>query len=76
MGYKNLPAYVQRQIDQMLRPYQNYVQAYVDDIVIFLHTLEDHLKRLRQIFTFLAQNNISIKPTKTFIEYPLVHLLG
>lgn len=76
MGYKNSPSYVQRQIDRILRPYRHCARAYVDDIVIFSRTLEDHVRQLRQIFGVLRSNNISIKPTKAFIGYPSVQLLG
>lgn len=76
MGYKNSPAYVQRQIDRILRPYRGFARAYVDDIVIFSKTLEDHIRHLRQIFTTLGQNNISVKPSKAFLGYPTVQLLG
>ncbi len=74
--YKNLPAYIQRQIDRIQKPHRNCTRVYVDDIVIFSRFLEDHLKHLCQIFTPLAQNNISIKSINAFIGYPSVHLLG
>jgi hypothetical protein len=43
MGYKNSPPYVQRQMDRMLRPHQLYAKGYVDDIVVFSKTLDDHI---------------------------------
>ena len=76
MGYKNSPAYVQRQIDRLLRAYRKFARAYVDDIVIFSRTLEEHLSHLRQVFGKLVDVNVSIKPTKAFIGYPSVQLLG
>lgn len=76
MGYKNSPAYVQRQIDRLLRPHRGFSRAYVDDIVVYSKTLEEHLAHLRQIFTMLKTNNISIKPQKAFMGYPSVQLLG
>lgn len=76
MGYKNLPSYVQRQINQILRPYRHYARAYVDHIVVFSRTLKDHLRHLRQIFGVLRSNNISIKPAKAFIGYLSVQLYG
>ena len=76
MGYKNSPSYVQRQIDRILRPYRTFARAYVDDIVIFSKTLDEHVQHLRQVFSVLKQNNISVKPSKAFLGYPTVHLLG
>ena len=47
MGYKNSPAYVQRQIDRILRCFRSFTRAYVDDVVIFSRSLEEHLNHLR-----------------------------
>ena len=47
MGYKGLPPYVQRQTDAMLRPFKDFAKAFVDDIIIFSHTLQEHLNHLR-----------------------------
>lgn len=76
MGYKNSPAYVQRQIDRILREHRDYARAYVDDVVIHSATLEDHVKHLRAVFSLFAKYNISINPTKAFLGYPSVKLLG
>ena len=75
MGYKGSPPYVQRQTDALLRLYP-FAKAYVDDIIIFSHTLEDHLRHLRQIFDLFRQRRVSLSPTKSFIGYPSVTLLG
>ena len=76
MGFRNSPAYTQRQIDLLLRPVREFARAYVDDIVIFSRTLEEHEKHLHAVFSLLQKYNISIKPTKSFIGYPSVALLG
>ena len=76
MGFKNSPAYVQRQIDRLLRLHRKYARAYVDDIVVFSKTKEEHETHLRAVFSVLRDNNISIKSTKAFIGYPSVSLLG
>ena len=75
MGYKNSPAYVQRQIDRLLREYRHFARAYVDDIVVFSRTKAEHEAHLRKVFSVLGKNNISIKPTKAFLGYPSVSLL-
>ena len=43
MGYCNSPAYVQRQTDKLLREFKEFAKGYVDDIVIFSKTLQEHL---------------------------------
>jgi hypothetical protein len=75
MGYRNSPAYVQRQIDAMLRPY-DFARAYVDDVVVYSSSLEEHLRHLNEIFSLFKRMNIAIKPSKTFLGYPTIALLG
>ena len=76
MGYKNSPAYVQRQINRLLREHREYARAYIDDIVIFSATLKNHVRHLRAVFGLFAKYNIAINPKKAFIDYPSVKLLG
>ena len=76
MGYRNSPAYVQRMIDRILRPFRHFCRAYVDDIVIFSTSLEKHVKHLTQVFKALHTMNIHLAPDKAYPGYPSVHLLG
>jgi hypothetical protein len=50
MGFKNSVSYVQRQIDRVLHPYRDFARAYIDDVVIFSKTLDEHIAHLRQVF--------------------------
>ena len=76
MGYRNSPAYVQRMIDRILRPFRHFCRAYVDDIVIFSTSLEEHVKHLTMVFGALSDMNIHLAPAKAFLGYPSVQLLG
>lgn len=76
MGYKGSPPYVQRQTDAMLRPYKDFAKAFVDDIIVFSRTLAEHLSHLSQIFELFRRRRVSLSPTKSFIGYPSVTLLG
>ena len=76
MGYKNFPAYVQCQIDRLLWLYHDYIKAYVDDVVIFSKTLDEHLVHLWSVFSMFIKSGISIQPTKAYLVYPSVQLLG
>ena len=52
MGFKNSPAYVQRRIDIILCPFQEFARAYIDDIVIFSTSFEEHVAHLHCVFSF------------------------
>jgi hypothetical protein len=43
IGFKNSVSYVQRQINRILRPVRHFARAYIDDVVVFSKTLEEHL---------------------------------
>lgn len=76
MGYVNSIAYVQREIDNILRHVRDWARAYVDDIICGAKSLDNLLAKLRTLFKIFVAYNISIKPTKTFLNYPDVGLLG
>ena len=75
MKYKNSLAYMQKQIDRLLRFYK-FVKIYIDDIVIYFKTLKKHVVYLREIFDIFIVNNIFIKSQKIFVEYFIVYLLN
>lgn len=76
MDYINLIAYVQQEIDNILREVRAWARAYVDNIVCVTRSLPDLLDKLRVLFEIFLHYNISIKPTKSFLNYPDVGLLG
>lgn len=76
MGYRNSASYVQRQINWILRSCRAFARTYIDDIVIFLTNFQLYQEHLQAVFSILRANNIAIKPTKAFIGYPSVQLLG
>ena len=76
MGFRNSPAYVQRIIDRILRPFRHFCKAYVDDIMIFSSSLKEHINHLTQVFQTLAEMNIHLASNKAFLGYPSVRLLN
>jgi Reverse transcriptase (RNA-dependent DNA polymerase)/RNase H-like domain found in reverse transcriptase/Integrase zinc binding domain len=76
MGYRNSPAYVQRFMDKFLKKHASYCRAFIDDVVIYSNTFEEHRQHLDTIFGLFAQTGISIAPKKSFVGYPSVELLG
>ena len=76
MKYKNSFVYVQRRIDRLFRKFRKFVKTYVNDIVIFSRSKIKHETHLRDVFKILVENNVSIKSTKTFLNYFFVFLLN
>ena len=76
MGFINSITYVQREIDTILRAVRDWARAYIDDIICGATSVEDLLQKLRILFEIFVAKNISIQPTKTYLNYPDVGLLG
>lgn len=76
MGFKNSVLHIQRKMDEFLRPYRHFARCYIDDIIIFFKTVEEHFDHLRTVFRLFALLKITLEPKKSFLEYPSVTLLG
>ena len=76
MGYCGSGSYAQQKIDIILRGHEAYSKAYIDDIVIFLTLLEDHLQHLTTIFGLFVKHNVVLNPQKAYLRYPSITLLG
>lgn len=64
-GLKNAPSIFQRLMNTVLSGIQNYrCFVYLDDIVIHADTLENHNKRLKEVFEKLSTFNLKIQPDK------------
>ncbi len=60
----------------MLKNLQNIVKAYMNDIIIFFKTLNDHLHYFRKIFQRLWHYNVVLNFKKAFLNYSFIILLS
>ena len=72
MGSKKSPAHVQRFMDEILREHSDYAGAFIDDIIIFSDSAEEHLVHLDAIFRSFHEKNIALSAEKSFLAYPSV----
>src|SRR5438046_7725032 len=75
MSYKDSSSYTQQMMNSILCSYKHFVQVYINNIVIFSKTLEDHMEHLNIIFFLFDSMRISMKETKIYLEYPSIILL-
>ena len=48
---------------------------YLDDVIIFSPTVEEHLERLEAVFSRLKQHNLKLKPSKCeFLKCEVTYL--
>ena len=75
MRNRNSILYVQRQMNDILRAFRQFVKIYIDDVVIKSNSLKEHLTHLKIVFNLFVKFNIAIKLIKMFIDYSDVALL-
>jgi hypothetical protein len=76
-GLCNAPATCMRLVHKLLRKYlDKYCVAYLDDILIFTKTLEEHVKIVREILQILMDAGILLKPSKCEFHVTETEFLG
>lgn len=63
-GLQGAPATFQRLMDRVLHGVGDFAAAYLDDIVIFSETWEDHLTHVRSVLSRLQASGLTAKPSK------------
>ena len=63
-GLSNTPAVFQELMSVVLQGCNNFATAYLDDILVYSATLEEHLEHLSIIFDKLRQHKLKLKLKK------------
>ena len=63
-GLSGAPASFQRMIDRLIDGLQDFAAAYLDDLVVFSSTWEDHMQQLREVLQRLRKAGLTAKPSK------------
>ncbi len=76
-GLKNAPAVFQRTMDAVLAGVK-WVNClvYIDDVLIYSKSFEEHLKAIEEVFSRLVQHNFKLKPSKCDVLKPELLFLG
>ena len=76
-GLTGAPSTYQRLMECVLRNLTYKIcLIYLDDILVYSKTFEDHLSHLRQVFDRLRHANLKLKPSKCKFACPKVKYLG
>ena len=80
-GLTNAPAVFQRLMQQLLMPLNpkngvEFVNVYIDDVIVFSATLEEHLEHLKLVITRLVEAGLKLQPAKCHFAQAEVEYLG
>ena len=76
-GLCNAPGTFQRLMEMVLAGlHWSICLVYIDDIIIYGRTCEEHLERLEEVFKRLRQAGLKMKPSKCFLLQKRVRYLG
>lgn len=75
-GLKTCPATFQRTMDNVLRGLQGlHCMVYLDDIIVYSNSLEEHIRNLKAIFDRLRETNLKIQLDKSeFLRKEVLYL--
>ena len=75
-GLSQAPAYFQLLIDQVLMGCGDFTMGYLDDIIVFSKTEEEHLHHLEEIFKCLKHFDLKMKREKSSFFKRHIQYLG
>ena len=74
-GLKNARPYFLRRMDQILKDLP-FCRCYIDDIIIWSRTLEEHVEHLQVVFKRLREAGLKIHPWKCVFGADNIDFLG
>ena len=63
-GLQGAPATFQRMMDKLLGGCRSFATAYLDDLIIFIKTWEEHMQHLTVILKWIQEAGLTVKPKK------------
>nr|AOV63232.1 polyprotein [Sugarcane bacilliform virus] len=75
-GLKNAPAVFQRKMDNCFRGTEEFIAIYIDDILVFSETVQQHKEHLKKFMEICEKNGLVLSPTKMKIGTRQVDFLG
>ena len=76
-GLTNAPAVFQALVNDVLRDMLNkFVFVYLDDILIFYRSKDEHIHQVQRVLQRLLENSLFVKAEKCEFHVPSVSFLG
>ena len=76
MGLKNSSCTFQRLVNAIFAGLSETMQVYLDDLIIYSKTVEEHVQRLEKVFIRMRESNLKFKPSKCKFLQSTAKFLG
>ena len=75
-GLKNAPSEFQKIMNDIFNPYSSFTIVYIDDVLVFSKTIEEHFKHLKTFLFVIEKNGLAVSATKMKLFQVNVRFLG
>ena len=75
-GLRNAPATFSKLVEKVLRGLESFTGAYLDDIIIFSDSWEEHMKHIELVFQRIKDAGLTLKRSKCAFASAVVDYLG
>ncbi|CAL8135781.1 unnamed protein product [Prunus armeniaca] len=75
-GLKNAPSEFQNIMNEIFNPYSHFSIVYIDDVLIFSESIEQHLKHLHKFLQIVKQNGLVVSAKKIKLFQTNIRFLG
>ena len=73
---KNAPLEFQRIMNEIFNQYSYFCIVYIDDVLIFSQTIDQHFKHPRTFYSIVKKNDLVVSKSKISLFQPKIKFLG
>ena len=75
-GLKNAPSEFQNVMNDIMNPYTHFSIVYIDDVLIFSNSIEQHYKHLKTFLNVIKRNGLVVSQRKMKLFQTKIRFLG
>jgi len=75
-GLKNAPSEFQNIMNHIFTPYTNFIIVYIDNVLVFSKTIDQHFKHLHIFITVMERNGLAASASKLLLFQTKIRFLG
>jgi len=75
-GLKSAPSEFQNIMNDIFTPYTSFIIVYIDDVLIFSNTVDQHFKHLQLFIHIIEKNGLAVSASKLVLFQTKIRFLG